>query len=140
MLLQVLLCRQIRANERGNREMREILFRGKRVDTKEWVYGYVYPGKNGGLYIVTTHGQESFEIDPETVSQYTGLTDKNGVKIFEGDILKSEQNRIGYIGAVYYEDCQWFGSKDYLGYAVAYSGAKVIGNIHDNPELLEVSQ
>lgn len=69
--------------------------------------------------------------------QYTGLKDENGAEIYEGDILRATPNGTEHIGKVYYEDAQWFGACDYLGYAVAYSGAEVIGNIWENPELLK---
>ncbi len=77
---------------------REILFRGKRLDNGEWVYGDLvtkYP-HHKGLTIVE-NGRVYHEVDPETVGQYLGIADKNGDKVFQGDILKYTQ--------VIYTDC-----------------------------------
>ena len=133
--------------------MREILFRGKSVYTDKWITGYYI-----GTGTIVKHGDEQYSVDPETVGQFTGLTDKNGKKIFEGDIL-SGTNPDGSIilGVVRFGECEsggsyhvgfsldWFG-KYYagwlrcdLGFWIKFREIEVIGNIHDNPELLEVN-
>lgn len=138
--------------------MREILFRGKRIDNGEWVEGFlVVVGKlyyilTGKVDITKGVAFERFEVIPSTVGQFTGLTDKDGVKIFEGDIVESKYTKKPYLvcfGEYTYTDeygdeqdaCGWC-NKDWDGYITAlgspYAWATVIGNIHDNPELLEV--
>lgn len=133
--------------------MREILFRGKREDSGEWVYGYLNrhpspvqigdynnpwtihvppadPDDNGGVYWV----------DPATIGQYTGLTDKNGVKIFEEDIARYDDELIVVEWA---EDAAMFMVRAFYGgiltdfFQIWGEDIEVIGNIHDNPELLE---
>lgn len=129
--------------------MREILFRGKRMDNGEWVEGWfeMYPfGRwpvkasiiDAELAINGEYKHE--EVDHATIGQYTGLTDKNGKKIFEGDIVLVE----GRTGTVVYseENCVWYVSIEY-GFEPPLNDydrryIKVIGNIHDNRELLEV--
>ena len=114
--------------------MREILFRGKRIDNDEWVYGDLVRIGNKS-YI--THC-----VDPDTVGQYTGMTDKNDKKIFEGDILEISTNEYREIELVEYD------TEENSGYAFSYKAGmllgdwdrhyiNVIGNIHDNPELLK---
>lgn len=117
------------------------------VDEKGWVYGNFINGKTPyivGEVIDSNWGgvilDYWYPVKKNTVGQFTGLKDKNDKEIYEGDILKAYPNSSTYIGRVYYEDAQWIGARDYLGYAVAYSGAEIIGNIHDNPDLIEVRE
>lgn len=128
--------------------MREILFRGKRVDNGEWTEGdliqsrdktYIHPKANS--FRVSETGLSKLivlrEVYPETVGEYIGLTDKNGKKIFEGDIIRSNSER-GYI-EYYPNDCAFDVVDDHGFYWLIseMSNIEVIGNIHDNPELLE---
>lgn len=120
--------------------MREILFRGKRVDTKEWVYGYYFMGFTGIPYILVLHDHilrmtEFYEVLPETLGQFTGLTDKTGNKIFEGDIVLTEGHSIGVIR--YLSDEALF-AVNFPSRLLSLRNAtseyiEVIGNIQDNP-------
>lgn len=134
---------------------REILFRGKRIDNNEWVYGdliknLIYDGREkeiriGDIYFEHNgdiHGTAVRKVIPETVGQFTGLCDKNGNKIFEGDIVKVTTGLEGYkstyhstIHRVTYDACNCgiavfspFDNSDTVE-------VEVIGNIYDNPEL-----
>lgn len=148
--------------------MREILFRGKNRHSGEWVYGYLMKGF-GALNIQPEQDENTIhEIDPETVGQFTGLLDKHGKKIFEGDIIRYTDI---YDHGLYLEATPeehegerfkdiWTVDKIIYGIRLNYpafdlnlhnfeanglselseSGNffyEVIGNIHDNPELLE---
>ena len=121
--------------------MREILFRGKRKENGYWIDGGFCEFRNfsGEQEYKIIHNGHSNEVIPETIGQYTGLTDKNGTKIFEGDIVKGAWNTVFQ---VVYDDC-YLGfraeRKDGFRNSIDYYGLnriKVIGNIHDNPELL----
>ena len=135
--------------------MREILFRGRRTDG-EWVYGYPVPTTTNcydkGVEIIDTEGIEYDELDyfnpmfsadhvePETVGQFTGLTDKNGTKIFEGDIVQAHfrTNHSKQTFRVIFEDGMFL-FDNFCVKVPKYDiySMKVIVNIHDNPELLE---
>lgn len=130
--------------------MRDISYRAKRKDNGEWVYGV--PLKEGYSQEVEMlwyeYGSlaytERVQVLPETVGQYVGLTDKNGKKIFEGDIVKNEYEKgqyqyfkIVYDTRVYcWKVENKYGMLGFLYNVIGY--LEVIGNIHDNPELLEV--
>ena len=131
--------------------MREILFRGKRKDNGEWVNGfYTLYANNCGVHPCILTGTEQGCVIPqfvvlETVGQYTGLTDKNGKKIFEGDILR-KGTRMGYM--LFEKGCFRFRWKNFDKYRPdffktciiteygSFRELEVIGNIHDNPDLL----
>lgn len=125
--------------------MREILFRGKNIDL-EWVEGDLL--QNGVDYktAIRTNKEGLVErVISHTVGQYTGLTDKNGKKIFEGDILVISNQR-NYPVLVKFTDFGWCcvipNNNTYLNYRHRlennYTKYEVIGNIHDNPELLNL--
>jgi uncharacterized phage protein (TIGR01671 family) len=128
--------------------VRDILFRGRRRDNGAWIYGDLRHWHNGEIAIVgltnTTNSIAGYEVDPATVGQFTGLLDKNGKKIFEGDIVTGWFNRSKIIGTITYgSDATFFISRKGLhgiGLNNAGDWLEVIGNIHDNPELLEGSK
>ena len=123
---------------------REILFRGKRVDNDEWTEGYLFKSWNRTflLWGMTGDVPNMVEVKPETVGQFTGLPDKNGNKIFEGDIVKFshpafDKSRIGVISYETNETGFVLRHKgDYSWIAYANEFYEVIGNIYDNKELL----
>lgn len=119
--------------------MREIKFRAKVLGTDALAYGYLSKDAVDTYYITSQDGVDTYVIDPETVGQFTGLKDKNGVEIYEGDITSS-----GYVIFWEKEKCL-FGEHWFQGYHKIWSVAsypidvsriEVIGNIHQNPELL----
>ena len=114
--------------------MREILFRGKCKYSVEWVYGDLKRCAYD-VYITKPYGYISeFPVIPETVGQYTGLVDRNGTKIFEGDIVTEGCN--GLTSVVVWDMSKGtYRLKDLGdGYTIEYAHEwEVIGNIHDNP-------
>ena len=123
--------------------MREILFRGKRVYNGEWVCdnSVLFFTKTTIIYGALNKWRE-IEVILETVGQYTGLNDKNGKKIFEGDIMPVwEQGEEYYYKVIYNGDCFMLGQLDSTQgsypLSVKCNICEVIGNVYDNPELLE---
>lgn len=128
--------------------MREILFRGKRKDNGKWIEGdlsrCVVVGETHICKIEYNLSTTTHRIDPETVCQYTGLTDKNGIKIFEGDIVDSN-GTIGIVKFGKYKNGFHYGF--YIEWTKCpllrqelsfWNGiSKVVDNIFDNPELIK---
>lgn len=139
--------------------MRDIIFKAKRKDNGEWVQGYYFCGLKSmagnkaepfhGIYeTYSFDGKQCslmilHEVDPDTVCEYTGFTDKNGAKIFEGDIL--ENDGVGATMDVFYGEIIGYGNgfqwrpiigrifESMTGFCDEYT---IIGNRFDNPELL----
>ena len=152
--------------------MREIIFRGKK-DDDEWVYGSFcmdareqFNGLCGvdgfiRLYDKAKGKMQTYEVDRETVGQYTGLKDKNGKRIFEGDIIKSDNGKQSSISVVkfgeyypkmfyammdiYFPIAQHINANGFFAESTKHEDMilfkspffEIIGNVHDNPELLE---
>ncbi|EOV6272721.1 YopX family protein [Listeria monocytogenes] len=130
--------------------MREIEFRGKRIDNGEWVYGNLMQFEDSATFIFADERKGAstltyahfiinnmHAIDSETIGQYTGLKDKSDNKIFEGDIGWDEHNEC--YGVVKFEEGKflyvWENIAEDL-WEVA-DGIEICGNIHENPDLLE---
>lgn len=126
--------------------MRDILFCGKAVDNGEflnckgkWVEGGITFFKGGIPYICPerfSDYDEEIEVDPDTVSEYAGLHDKHGKRIFEGYIVKWVANGMTYIDEVVFANGQ-FTAGDFPLFMITLCNAEVIGNKWDNPELLK---
>ncbi len=133
--------------------MREILFRGKRKSNGEWIFGNLLQTDDDGICIIQNHVPhhllKEYEVDPKTVCQYTGLTAKDGKKIFEGDIVECRARKDGHdkykvVWCKDYADFRiepldfgvQFPIADYEGEYIRGGKYSVIGNIFDNPELI----
>ena len=151
--------------------MREILFKAKRIDNGEWVEGFLFHCLNNGeewcigneplsandYSEIIGEYRTWFPIKKNTICQYTGLTDKNGKKIWENDVVQKHfytdydacANSDEYVGFVKYEDFAWvikspkgklirtFPIIEAIAYSQDVKFFEVIGNIFDNPELLK---
>ena len=134
------------SGERRDIVNREILFRGKSFGTAEWVEGFYCGGNERKtlrpcifVYRPDRQSYDCQDIIPETVGQFTGMKDKNGRRIFEGDIILPH----GYkpeACPVFYEDfCFQIDSNICVLCVADEEDIEVIGNIYDNPDLLEVN-
>lgn len=133
--------------------MREIKFRGKRLDNGEWIVGNLITYESSQCAIMckqfTKIGYEAteiarrIEVNPATVGQYTGLKDRNGREIYEGDVMRfitefgeAITSEVAFMDGFFHvqgeEDDDIYG----ITYVVESMNAEIIGNIHDNPELL----
>lgn len=126
--------------------MREILFRGKgnpKYNTGEWYEGYLKKDNEGDFQICGSCWSRT--VIPETVGQYTGVTDINGTKIFEGDIVKAygATGKVEFEKAVVCWDVLFSGWRVDAGNLYGSKNVEtyeIIGNIHDNPEMLNGSE
>lgn len=128
---------------------REIIFRGKRLDNGKWEYGDLVHDDIGGMYVFPNDAENlyiEYRVDPDTVGQYTGLTDKNGKRIFEGDILKVYYyGKSKIFGVVKFDESRFFIDDDFMRGDIKAKAPmtemfsryefEVVGNVHDNPEL-----
>ncbi len=142
--------------------MRTIKFKGKRIDNKEWVYGYLYklPLPNGEVYMILTQDNnhldnslepkyhlaftlwvDLFVVDPATVSQFTSLYDKKHNEIYEGDILAvqgmDEKLEVRFVRGVFAFLLNGDLDNEFPTCSPTHEWAEVVGNIHDNPELVK---
>lgn len=134
--------------------MREILFKAKRIDNGEWVEGYylkyIKPANcciEHRIFVSDLDGVTWYVVDEITICQYTELTDKNGNKIWENDIVEVKNDKHHFISQIEWDNwCKGFMFQDTKTTACGMDaisdsgcyrfGCEVIGNIFDNPELI----
>lgn len=123
-------------------EIRSIIFRGKKLDNGKWVQGYCYELEKDRMMISSCIRREAYEVNPETVGQYTGVEDCTGRKIFEGDLVKGFDS---YTGEMYQDvtgivefrkgcfGAIWNGY--FEPFAICDDEIIITGNVHDNPHI-----
>ncbi len=129
--------------------MRTIKFRGIRLDNGKWEYGDLMHDDRGGCYVFPIDAENlyrEYQVNPDTVGQFTGFHDTNGVEVYEGDILRMEDThngflpKVGYVvfidGGFKYVNPTHTSDGKLLYFWVWLDSFDVIGNMHDNPELL----
>ncbi|WP_304649627.1 YopX family protein [uncultured Duncaniella sp.] len=123
--------------------MRTIKFRGKRIDDGKWIYGYL--AGTDSINNIDEVAYPNEDVAPETIGQFTGMLDKNGKEIYEGDIVRyydDIEDELVSSHVIYHkESCSFCAAPtklcgDYIG-ITAYWQFEVIGNIHDKPELIK---
>lgn len=132
---------------------REIKFRGKRLDNREWIFGGPFPLSNGACDMqVEDNGYlRVYRVDPDTVGQYTGLKDKNGEEIYEDDIIAIPKigpcivmhGLYGWVFKSQFDKCFADGSyehRDICNASFIFGQGQVIGNKYDNPELITITK
>jgi len=134
--------------------MRDIKFRAKDIETGQWLYGWIFGDKAKSIVEMdknypNNYGVEAYYtsvVEPETVGQYTGLKDKNGKMVFEGDIIECGDGKVPTLIEWHDESHSFLAynlkRKEYHRldkYFLRYIG-EIIGNIHENPELMEVTE
>ncbi len=138
--------------------MRKLLFRGKRADNGEWIEGNGFDYTYDDAFISLKDQDESVgycgvvetEVIPETVGQYTNIEDFAGLEIFEGDVVKFKDHGETLVGVVQWDNYGlfivvvrawgWRGLWQFIDIEKNCATLEVIGNVHDNPELLEVAK
>ena len=131
-------------------------FRGKRLDSGEWMYGFYQPHKNGNVIFIGDYGgltdiPKLHKVLPESVGQWTGLVDRNGKEIYEGDVIRFTRNTGPiYKPTISSDVCvvRWieerssfrlcYKTQQQKFHSSCFAKYEIIGNIHDNPELMEV--
>ena len=133
--------------------MKEILFRAKAKEDGKWIEGfpvriYDYGGLVWDIHPFNTNFEITRSVDPKTIGQFIGITDKNGKKVFEGDIIiicyEADGEDFCETKRVHYneKECCWYPMRweeccEYCGHYTEIKSIEIIGNIHDNANLLE---
>ena len=132
--------------------MRQIKFRGKEKGTGKWVYGFYF--KSSSKHIIAVYNPHAnhidfneddvdwYEVEEKSVGQFTGLLDENKVEIYEGDVYKSYSRNVDSFIQIIFEDGQFRGQYDNSNFKYSLNSDETkelekVGNIYENPELLE---